>query len=102
MALLKKAFLQDSKDWNGWGAQVRTDGNAIEIQRTHALPIEKVSYDVYELISLLEEKAVDLADPEVILSSTGDGHNEKFLVVQGWSPELTPAEDAEAKRATFK
>lgn len=102
MTIFKKAFLQYSKDWNGWGAQVRTDGNVIEIQRSQALPIEKVSYGAYELVSLIEEKSVDLADPEVILSSTGEGHNEKFLVVQGWTSELTPAEFAESKLVTFK
>lgn len=102
MTVFKKAFLQDSKDWNGWGAQVRTDGNVIEIQRSQALPIEKVSYGLYELISLIAEKSKGIEDAEVILSSTGDGHNEKFLVVQGWSSELTTAEFNEAKRLTFK
>lgn len=102
--MFKTGFLSSAKNWDGWNARVRTDGTVVQVQRSHALPIEKKEYKGTELTDLIAEKSKGLEDVTVTLSGTGGGQgfrDEKFLVVAGWSSELTPTEAAEAKRVNF-
>lgn len=103
----KKGFLSITRDWNGWPAAVRIDGDKIQIQRSHGIPLEvqhshlvpvqAKTYSDVEMIAFITEKAQGLEGVEVTLSSTGRGYD-KFLVVSGWTADLTDAETSDAKK----
>lgn len=103
--MFTKGFMKTTKDWNGWPSRVRKDGNVVQIQRSSALPIENKEYDGAELTGLIAELSEDLTEVKVSLQGTGGGQgfrDDKFLVVTGWTAELTDSEIAEIKYVDFR
>lgn len=103
--MFTNGYMKTTKDWNGWSAKVRKDGSVVQIQRSSALPIEKKEYDGPELTALIAELSEDLTGVKVSLQGTGGGQgfrDDKFLVVSGWTEELTDGEIAEIKYVDFK
>lgn len=106
MTQFKTGYIDSAKDWNGWPAKVRvSEDSPIQIERSYALPIEKKTYDAQELVTLIAEKSKGLADVKVALSGTGGGQgfrDEKFLVISGWTTDLTDSEARAAKLLHFR
>lgn len=105
MTIYETGYMKETKDWNGWPSKVRRNGTVVQVQRSHALPIEATTYKGAEFVSLIETKSVGLEDVQVALSGTGGGQgfrDDKFLVVSGWTSELTESEEREVKLVTFK
>lgn len=103
--MFKTGHMKTMQDWNGWPARVRKDGDLVQIQRSSALPIEQKEYGGKELIDLISELSEGLIEVKVSLSGTGGGQgfrDDKFLVVSGWTSELTESEIAEVKYIEFR
>lgn len=103
--MFTNGYMKTTKDWNGWPAKVRKDGTLVQIQRSSALPIESKEYDGTELTGLITELSEDLTEVKVSLQGTGGGQgfrDDKFLVVSGWTEELTESEVAELKYVDFR
>lgn len=101
--MFKTGYIQTARDWNGWPAKVRTDGTVYQVQRSHAIPLEKVTYRGKDLNKLITAKSKGLEDVEVVSSISGDGpRDENYLIVQGWTEDMNALEASEARRANFK